>query len=64
MAVWEIRPALRAGWGFPFFEKLLQTPYYFMMEVIKMAITASMVKDLRTKTGAGMMDCKKSTRRS
>ena len=24
-----------------------------------MAITASMVKDLRTKTGAGMMDCKK-----
>ena len=30
-----------------------------MMEVIKMAITASMVKDLRTKTGAGMMDCKK-----
>lgn len=24
-----------------------------------MAITASMVKDLREKTGAGMMDCKK-----
>lgn len=24
-----------------------------------MKITASMVKDLRTKTGAGMMDCKK-----
>ena len=25
----------------------------------KMAITASMVKELREKTGAGMMDCKK-----
>ena len=24
-----------------------------------MAITASMVKELREKTGAGMMDCKK-----
>lgn len=24
-----------------------------------MAITAAMVKELRTKTGAGMMDCKK-----
>ena len=24
-----------------------------------MAITASMVKDLRDRTGAGMMDCKK-----
>jgi len=24
-----------------------------------MAITASMVKELRTRTGAGMMDCKK-----
>ena len=24
-----------------------------------MAITASLVKELRTKTGAGMMDCKK-----
>lgn len=29
------------------------------MEVKKMAITASMVKELREMTGAGMMDCKK-----
>ena len=29
------------------------------MEVMKMAITASMVKELREMTGAGMMDCKK-----
>lgn len=29
------------------------------MEDIKMAITASMVKELREMTGAGMMDCKK-----
>jgi elongation factor Ts len=29
------------------------------MEVIIMAVTASMVKDLREMTGAGMMDCKK-----
>jgi elongation factor Ts len=30
------------------------------MEVILMEITASMVKELREKTNAGMMDCKKS----
>ena len=29
------------------------------MEEIKMAVTASMVKELREMTGAGMMDCKK-----
>lgn len=29
------------------------------MEEIIMAITASMVKELREMTGAGMMDCKK-----
>jgi elongation factor Ts len=29
------------------------------MEVILMEITASMVKELREKTNAGMMDCKK-----
>ena len=28
-----------------------------------MAITASMVKELREMTGAGMMDCKKATER-
>ena len=30
-----------------------------IQEVNKMAITAQMVKELREKTGAGMMDCKK-----
>ena len=29
------------------------------MEEINMAISASMVKELREMTGAGMMDCKK-----
>ncbi len=29
-----------------------------------MAITAQMVKELREKTGAGMMDCKKSFNRN
>ena len=29
-----------------------------------MAITAQMVKELREKTGAGMMDCKKALNRS
>ncbi len=32
---------------------------YFDMEDKNMAISASMVKELREKTGAGMMDCKK-----
>ena len=29
-----------------------------------MAITASLVKELRERTGAGMMDCKKSPNRN
>ena len=31
----------------------------YILEEIKMAITAAMVKELREMTGAGMMDCKK-----
>lgn len=34
-------------------------PFYFEKGGIEMAITASQVKELRQKTGAGMMDCKK-----
>ena len=31
----------------------------YIWRVLKMAITAQMVKELRESTGAGMMDCKK-----
>lgn len=42
-----------------FGDESIELPYKKILEDNKMAITASMVKELREMTGAGMMDCKK-----
>ena len=42
-----------------FYKILLRSEQFKILEEIIMAITASMVKELREMTGAGMMDCKK-----
>ena len=41
-----------------FLKSVINQKINFMEEII-MAVTASMVKELREMTGAGMMDCKK-----